>query len=299
MTDRRLALGLLWAFLTILSWSGYNVAAVAGIAEGFTPLDLSLLRFGVSGALLLPLGLWLYRHPLRRIGAKKLAVLSIVGGPLFGVVATWGYRYAPLSHGLVFAPAAVLAAGQIWGRLMGKPGFTARQYAGAGLLLVGLVVLSGFDLQQLGPRVLAGDVIFVVAGLMWGSFTFLIGHWRLPPGPVTCGVAGFSLLQVLLACLILRPALPPAPISQIALQAILQGVVGGGLAVLTFALAIRSLGGPRASALPSLTPVMGFVLTYLLFGNAPDAAELAGSLLASTGLLVILTAPTAPRLADA
>ena len=289
MANSKLFLGLFWAFLTVMAWSGYNLAAVVGIEQGFRPVDLSSLRYGVSGLFLLPLGLWLYRPQLRTIGPLRLIVLSVVGGPIFGVVATAGYKFAPLSHGLVFAPAAVLAVGQVWGRLLGQPGFTQRQWGGAGVLLVGLVILSGFDLRDLGPDVLLGDMIFLAAGAMWGSFTFLIGYWRLDPGPVTCGVGGLALAQVVLYVLLVRPELPPVAPDEIALQALLQGVVGGGLAVLTFAFAIRYLGAGAASALPSFTPVMGFALTYLFLGEAPDAAELVGSLIASGGLALILT----------
>ena len=294
MPNSAFVLGLLWSFLTVLAWSGYNLAAVVAIERGFTSVDLSILRFGVSGLLLLPAGLWFFGNDLRRIGAARLFLLSLLGGPLFGVVATAGYYFAPLSHGLVFAPAAVLGIGQVWGRLLGLSGFTPQQWIGVLILLAGLAVLSGFDLADIGPQVLLGDFIFILAGIMWGSFTFLIGYWRLDPAPVTCGVGGFALLQVALYVVLARPELPPVSTAEIAFQAVIQGAVGGGLAALTFALAIRALGGAKASALPSFTPVMGFMLAFLFLDELPDLAEFAGSLIASTGLLVILTSRSGP-----
>ncbi len=73
--------------------------ARAGILAGFSPGDLILLRFGVSGLLLLPLvwraGLW----SLAGIGWSRGMVLLALGGPGFALMQSGGYAFAPLAHG--------------------------------------------------------------------------------------------------------------------------------------------------------------------------------------------------------
>ncbi|WP_189368590.1 EamA family transporter [Tateyamaria omphalii] len=47
--------GSLLGLVTVLCWSGYNVAAKHGIDTGLSPHALAFLRFVVSGLAVLPL----------------------------------------------------------------------------------------------------------------------------------------------------------------------------------------------------------------------------------------------------
>ncbi|WP_299746970.1 hypothetical protein [uncultured Tateyamaria sp.] len=52
------------------------------------------------------------------IPVRRLMVLILLGGPLFGLFAVSGYVHASLSLGLLFAPVAVLVTGSVLGHLL-------------------------------------------------------------------------------------------------------------------------------------------------------------------------------------
>ena len=47
--------GLLAALAVVVFWSGFNIVSRFGATASFTPFDIAALRFGVSGAIALPL----------------------------------------------------------------------------------------------------------------------------------------------------------------------------------------------------------------------------------------------------
>ncbi|MEL6210843.1 MAG: EamA family transporter [Pseudomonadota bacterium] len=140
------ACGAALGVLTVLGWASYNVAAVHGIEAGLNAIDLTLLRFGTAGLILAPALLVLrWRDPCRGRwpGTGRALVLALLGGPLFGALAVGGYAFAPLSHGMVLAPAAVFVAGLALTVALNGERVASRRIAGGFVVVAGLTVLSG------------------------------------------------------------------------------------------------------------------------------------------------------------
>jgi drug/metabolite transporter (DMT)-like permease len=282
------AQGLLFGALTVACWAGYNVAAKDGIDAGFRPVDLSALRFGVAGLVLAPMLLvFALRRRARLPGWGPTVALALVGGPLFSVLAVSGYQFAPLTHGILFAPAANFVAGTLLGVLWLGETVGRRHVVGGAIMLAGLALLSGVDAATLGPETLTGDFLFICTGSTWAVFTALMRRWRVDP-------VGGVLAQGTLACLLVPAVwfgigggtlfeMPPA---QLGLQVVMQGVVGGLGASFAYFGAVGAMGAARASLLGPLVPGTALLIAAAVWMEPPRWVEVAGAATVSLGLIV-------------
>jgi drug/metabolite transporter (DMT)-like permease len=157
--------------LTVLFFGG-NFVAVKLVVEAVPPLLFAAARFTAVGLLLLVL-LRLV-EPERRVGRGEL--LPLVGLGLVGITLNQSAFTIGVSLTTAASTALVYSTAPIWGMLLGaalgleRPrllGLVGVALAFAG---VGLVVRGG--LGEPGAS-LAGDLLVLVAGACWGSYTVL------------------------------------------------------------------------------------------------------------------------------
>ena len=276
--------------LTVICWSSYNVAAKYGIDHGISAEALALFRFGVPGLIALPLAVcWLARGAKLPFPLWQLIVLVCLGGPMFGVLAVTGYRYAPLSHGLLIAPVAVFVSSTVLARVTLGDAVTVPRLAGALVMFVGLNLVVGFQAADEVQNVWLGALYFGAAGTMWGTYTVLLKAWRVPQYAGTffiaagSGLAAFVLLVPTTAIEIAN-----LPARTLAFQAVMQGVVGGVLSVFALVGAIRFLRATTAALLPTFTPAVALFIAAVAFGAVPTVTELIGVIAIGLGFAVSL-----------
>lgn len=286
------AAGLLFGAMTVLCWASYNVAAKEGIDAGFAPVDLALLRFGVAGLVLGPLLLFGLRWRGRLPNWRQTLALGLLGGPLFSILAVTGYKFAPLTHGILFAPAANFIVGSLLGVLWLHEKVGRRHLVGGAVMLTGLAVLSGFDAATLGPETLKGDALFLATGSIWALFTALTRRWRIDP---IAGVLAQGTLAAVLAPLVWIAigggVIFAMPWEQVAGQAVMQGIVGGLGSAFAFFGAVAALGAARASLLGPMVPVAAVAMAAAWHMAAPRWVDLAGVALVTLGLIVATVTP--------
>lgn len=287
MTPKHLK-GAALGMLTILCWSGYNVAAKHGIDTGISPEALAFLRFSVPGFLAIPCWIALRAKGARvNLGFARLAVLVLLGGPVFGVIAVSGYAHAPLSHGLLFAPVAVFVTSTVLGALYLNERLSPGRIAGAFIMFLGLAILVGFEMRTLGHTWAQGVACFGLAGVMWGGYTVLLRVWNVPMITGSLAVATGSTLVVM-------PLLGPGAVSALThasffdlmLQLVMQGVVGGVISVAALIGAVRMLPTYTVALLPVFTPIAALALAAILLGQQPSQAEIAGVNIIAAGFLL-------------
>lgn len=274
--------------VTIISWASFNVAAKAGVDAGMTPSALTFLRFATPGVIAAPLWVWARRRARApRPPGSRLLRLALLGGPIFGLTAVSGYLYAPLSHGLLFAPVTVFVAAALLGALLLNERVAPRRLVGALIMVIGLAVLVGFDLSGLGQDWLIGVAFFVTAGALWGAYTVLLRRWRIP---LVDGALGVASCAALIAVIALGPsaiaALSQAPPQAIAVQILMQGVVGGVISVVALIAALRHLSAQTAALLPTFTPAAALLIAWSVLGQTPSAGEIAGALAIFVGFAI-------------
>lgn len=275
--------GFAWGMVAALGWGGYLAFARVGVAGGLAPLDFALLRYGVAGLLLLPV--LLRRNPLRLggIGWRRGLLLAALAGPPFILASTLGYRFAPLAHGAVVQPAALTLGAMLLAVLLLGERVSRLRWAGLGVVLAGLAVVSGAGLADGAWR---GDLAFAAAGLLWAGFTVASRRFRVDALGATAVVSvlgGVASLGLWLGF-----GDPAAMLAQgwrvLALQAVVQGGVVGVLAVYAFAQAVARLGAARAAMFPAMVPAIAVLFGIPVTGEWPEPAQWLGLGIVLAGL---------------
>lgn len=268
-------------------------AARAGIISGLTPGDLILMRFGVAGIVLMPLLLRWGLPTLAGIGWRHGLILTMLGGPAFALMQMGGYAFAPLAHGAVIHPASVtiLSTG-IAAALLGER-LSRGHLIGAALVIGGIVLISWQGLHTAASvSSWVGDLLFFTSAVLWAVFTVLICHWRLPALRAIAVVSFLSLVIILpsylawygLEHLLTRPLLP------MAMQALVQGLMQGVVALTAYSQAIRVLGVSRAVLFPAMVPGVSILIGIPIVGEVPNAIQITGLLLVTIGLMCAIGA---------
>lgn len=297
-TPRRPGSGLLAMALTVLVWAAFALSIRAIATSAWDPADVALLRFGVPLLVLAP---WLPRS-LRRLRGERPAVLAALavgaGLPFFLLSAAGGALSSATLVGLVVpgsVPLFVTAlAALLWRTRPGR-----RQLVALAGVVVGIGAIAAADLLQGGAGGRAtGTAVLLVAGLAWSVYTLGLRATRLDPVAAAVAVclpsSAVAVLAVATGLLPSRLLQGVAPDRTLLLFALVQGVGVGVVAGLTYAVAIRELGAPRAATLGALSPVLVAVLAAPLLGERVDALVLAGGALVVTGVLVFHARPARP-----
>lgn len=264
---RRLAAGIAVGLAAASIGALYTVYARWGIAQGLHASDLTALRFGVAGLLMLPLLL----HTLRRrrevlLGRWRLwlAVAALAGTP-FGLLMFGALQFAPSSHAAVFPFAAMSVAG--------------------------LLLLSGIDSASFSGRALMGDAMFVAAGTLWAGFGILLRRHRLDPLLATAVISVSALLTYVPAYLALEGTarLAAASTNVLWTEVLVQGAIAGAGTLFTYATMVRLLGPARAAVFPALAPGLAALMAWPVLSHMPTVAETAGLIVVMSGLILAVT----------
>lgn len=281
--------GLGFGLAAVLAWALYNIGVAQGRADGFSVADLTLLRFLGAVLALAPWVLLRGRRVGGALGAGKILVLLALAGPQFSLLYSFGMPLTRLSHAVVISPGFSMLMATLLATLSTRRMPSAARFAGLGVLMLALMVIAfGRAGAEAGPAsTWRGDLIFVLTGSLYGTFTFLLGRWRGDAVTVTWQISVWSLLIVAPAYLLLATPTDHSAAAWL-VQLVLQGVLGGGWAIVFYALSIRFLGADRAGIFPALVPAAAVLLSVPVSGVLPSAVELAGTALAACGMMLAL-----------
>lgn len=288
---RGIAVGLAAALIGAL----YVVFARWGIERGATAPDLTALRFGVAGLILLPFLVWRIARDRDAILAQWrvwLAVSALAGTP-FGLMMFGALQFAPASHAAVFPFAAMSIMGMVMAALVLGDRITARKATGIAVVLGGLILISGVDAASFTARGLLGDGMFIAAGTIWAGFGILLRRHRLDPVLATAVIAVSALLTYVPVYLwqLGFASLGALPVNVLLVEVVVQGVIAGTGTLFTYAKMVAILGPSRASIFPALAPGLAALVAWPVLGAVPGVAELTGLLAVIAGLIWAVTPP--------
>jgi drug/metabolite transporter (DMT)-like permease len=271
----------------------YTVFARQGLAQGLAPWDLTFLRFAVAGLITLPIlavAIFKQWQTLRQNWCIWLAV-SVLAGPLFGMLMFGALHFAPASHAAVFPFTAMSVMGMMMAAIFLGDRITLRRMVGVVIVICGLVVLAGLSSESLHGRALLGDLLFIAAGTMWAGFGILLRKHKLNPMLATAVISFAALITYVPLYLILTGAqsLRSASLPTVLTQVLVQGVIAGGGTLYTYGKMVSLLGPARAAIFPALAPGIAALMAWPVLGHLPNHAELTGLTLAIVGLIISVT----------
>lgn len=283
-SHKHLALGAFWATFAILIWSGSLVLLRLGVTTHLNAYDLTALRFGTAGALLLPVitkrGL-----ALDRLSVVGLVLLIACFGALYIALISEALRTASASASGALNPGIMAVSAVLLGIILFQDQASATRIVGIALILLGVFgqvawASDGFTI---------GHLILGLTGIMWAIYTVIIRKSGIAALHATAIVAvGSALVYLPVYAFALPKRVFDAPASYILLQAGFQGVLVSFLAVYAFNRSSELLGAVIGSTLPALIPLVTLLLGAIVLGEPFRTKELMIAVTIGAGVALIL-----------
>jgi drug/metabolite transporter (DMT)-like permease len=263
--------------------AGY-AATRHGLDVGFSPADLTVHRYLWFGLVMLPSVLRTGMGDLYGVGWGRGILLAVLGGPVFSIISFAGLLLVPLGHGGVIQPACATLGGLLLATFLLGEKFLVTRAIGALTIVCGLSVIGAEAVTTIGVHGIAGDLMFVLTGLMFATFGALLRLWHIAAIPATAVISVLSLFGTPvhwalggfdhMIALGWRENL---------LQVVLQGVVAGPVATYLFVRTVALLGAGRAAVFPALVPPFVLLIGWLALGEVPTALQLIGLVIVLLG----------------
>lgn len=283
---RNVLRGFFWAGLSILIFAGWFVVTRFSVTRELRLWDVTALRFGIGALILSPVLL----GGKRRLSAKEwregllyacLWGLPFVLAVALGLQLTSAGRAAAITPTLMPVFAGVIA----WIFLKQTQGRV--RWLGFLAIVLGLVYMTVAGSATHGGTSPVGIAALVTAAAMWAIYTLLFRRSALTPvqsAALICFWSAALFLPIYVLGGLSRLSL--ASTSEIALQAIYQGVLMSGIAIVAFNRSVALLGPSAATAIIALIPVVASLAAIPLLGELPSQGEFVALAAVVAGVLL-------------
>ena len=280
-----------YVFLTLapVFWAG-NFVFGKPLIEVLPPFGINLIRWVLALIILVPLTLVLegrFPRPARRLW-PSLLVMAVTGVLMFNALVYLSLEHttstnAALINGTTPIMTMALAA------TVGLDRLTRRRTFGAFLSLIGVGwIVSQGSLETISSLSFnRGDLVMLVAALLWAVYTILVTRVTRTLSPLA--VATITTVLALPPLVVVggyelatRPLGPITPI--IIIGTLYVGVVASVAAFLSWSIGVKGVGAARASIFLNLIPVFTAIVAVLTLGERIGPAQLIGGLLVICGV---------------
>jgi drug/metabolite transporter (DMT)-like permease len=286
--DKRL--GLIAAVLVVVIWTGFIVTSRAGARKTLTPFDLAALRFIVGGLVMLP---FFYQRKLWRMPWQQIAVVALLAGVWFTVLAFTGFSMAPAAHASVLLPGSLPFWTAIVALIVLKEKITGQRALGLGLIFLGILFVATSSMSDLGSgssKSWRGDLMFLVASASWAVYTVYARRWQLDPISATAALAVYSALFFLPVYFLFLPSkIAVTPLAEVAFHGIYQGVFALALSMIAFTQVVKVYGPMRTTMITALVPGTSALAAIPFLGEPLSPWVLLGVLLTMLGMVLGVT----------
>jgi drug/metabolite transporter (DMT)-like permease len=253
--------------------------------------DIPALRFGVAGLLLLPVVIQ-RGIALDRLGWIGLAGLVVGTGAPYALVVALGLRFAPAYDAGALNPGCMplFVAFIALIALREKP--SRAQRLGLSLMLLGALVIIGWHSTAWSTSRSFGDLLFLIGAFLTACYTVIMRQSKLDPLHIAALVSVGSFTLYAPPYFALHGFhLAEAPLADLTVQAIFQGIVVTIISLVLYGRAVLILGASAGSAFGALVPALSAVLAIPLLGEWPSEMGWVGIALISAGVYLTSGGP--------
>jgi len=287
--------GALYGLAAVCIWAAFIVVSRLGVSTSLTPWDVAAIRFSVAGLLLLP---YLLRKKLAldRLGWIGLMVIAIGSGAPMVLLVSAGLLFAPAAHAGALFPGVMPLMVAMLAAVLLKEAFTPQKVGGLILIVLGAIGIVWASGGTIGTRQNIGHLLFLCAGLAWAGYTVAMRRARLDGLHAAAISAVVSLvLYVPIYAVATKASVLRAPLFDVVLQAVVQGVLTAILALLLYGRMVAIFGATGGAAFVALTPAMTALLAIPVLGEWPSAIDLIAIGLISIGVYLVSGGPLPAR----
>ncbi|WP_462383929.1 DMT family transporter [Pseudomonas sp. Marseille-QA0892] len=284
-----LSVGMMFGLCAI--W-GLQQVAIKWAAADIAPVMQAALRSGLSAVLvaLLITAVREWRHMNARTWRPGLAAGALFCLEFFCIAL--GLQYTTAGHMVVFLYTAPIFVALGLHMLQPSERLKPLQWLGVGVCFVGIAVAfgGGIDTGAINSRMLIGDALGVLAGLLWGMTTITVRVTSLSETPPA--VTLFYQLGVAFAGLLLiawgigqigHVQLTAVSISSVAFQ----GVVVSFMSFLLWFWLLRRYRASDLSILSFMAPMYGVAFGVWLLGEPLEPSFVLGALMVLSGITLV------------
>ena len=303
------AVGAIAAVVTVVIWTSFIVIARASAdpARGgvLNPFDIVYARIWGASLILLPWGWWLVRRDRRTqpwagsllglspLPLRQTLVAGVFGGVLYGMLAYSGFVFAPAAHASVLMPGSLPLWTALLAVLILGDRITPTRALGLALIVGGDLLVGGSSLLHAldGSGVWRGDVLFILASLVWSTYSVLVRRYALDAVRATIAITALAFVTyvpVYTALLWLHwvpGQVLVAPFHDVAFQMFFQGVGSVVISGIAFTKMIQHFGPVRSTMITALVPGLSAMSAALFLGEPLVWNLLAGLALVTAGIV--------------
>lgn len=269
-----------------------------GIRTSLNPWDITAIRFGVAGLILLP---YLLKKGLAvdRLGWPGLAAIMLGGGAPMVLVAYGGLLFAPSAHAASLYTALIPLYVAILAAVVLGEAFTVAKRIGLALIVTGVLGIVWGAGGTIGSRQNIGHAMFICAGMLWACYVVALRKAKLGGLHAAAIAAVGSLIAYVPAyVLIFGTSLFNAPWQDLAVQAFVHGLLVAVISFFCIGRAVSILGASNGSAFAALAPAITALLAIPILGEWPATSDWIAMLLISGGVYIASGAPLPGRRAS-
>jgi drug/metabolite transporter (DMT)-like permease len=285
------ARGALYGLSAITIWAAFIVVSRLGVRTSLTPWDVAAIRFATAGVVLLP---YLMKKGLAldRLGWTGLAAISVGCGAPMVLLVNVGLLFAPAAHAGALFPGVMPLMVAVLAAIILKETFTLQKNVGLVLIVIGALTIVWATGGTFGTRQTIGHVLFLCAGLAWAAYTVAMRRARLDGLHAAAIAAVASLVfYVPIYAALSRGSLFNAPVADVALQAVVQGILTAVVALLLYGRMVAILGATAGAAFVALTPATTALLAIPVLGEWPSATDWLAITVISVGVYLLSGGP--------
>jgi drug/metabolite transporter (DMT)-like permease len=214
---------------------------------------------------------------------------AMLAGPTQAIASATGFTLTPLGHGAVIQPASSALGSVVLAALFLHEHLSVTRLLGTVIIVAGLCTFAVDALGTIGRQGLAGDFIFMSAGIAWAIFGTLLRQWRIEGMRAAAAIAVLSLVLYtpVYALLFGFDPLVEVGLRENLLQAAAQGAAGA-FAIVLFTRAVTLLGAGRAGVFAALVPGFALAIGVVAIGEVPSTTQLLGFAIVMVGFRFVL-----------
>ncbi|WP_414155023.1 DMT family transporter [Pseudomonas sp. BNK-43-a] len=285
-----LGLCLIWGSQQVMiKWAAVDIA----------PVMQAAFRSGIAAVLVGLLMCW--RGGWAQLGSTWRA--GLLAGALFGLEFLFiaeGLKLTSAAHMSVFLYTAPVFTALGLHFILPSERLRLLQWLGIALAFAGIALAfaGGLSLDQLDGRVLLGDAMAVLAGLMWGATTVVVRASRLSEAPATLTL--FYQLMVgfvgLLLMALFSGQIGAVSFTPLALGSVLfQGLVVSFFSYLTWFWLLRQYLASNLAVFSFITPLFGVTFGVLLLDEPLSVNFVVGAVMVLGGVVLVSAEPWVRR----
>jgi drug/metabolite transporter (DMT)-like permease len=224
---------------------------------------------------------------------RTTVLVGVFGGVLYGMLAYSGFVFAPAAHASVLMPGSLPLWTALLAAVVLHDHITPSRAVGLALIVVGDLLVGGSSLLHAldGSGVWRGDVLFVLAAMVWASYSVLVRHHALNAVRATIAITAFAFVTYvpIYTALLLLQWVPgrvlQAPLYDVGFQMFFQGVGSVVISGITFTKMIQHFGPVRSTMMTAVVPGLSALAAVVVLGEPLHWNLIAGLVLVTIGIV--------------